>query len=71
MAKNITIEPLKETTLRVELIGDTDLILHKRSRYYEQAECFKQSKDKGFKMPQSAQECLGGLNYWYSLGKTD
>lgn len=41
MAKNITIEPLKETTLRVELIGDTDLILHKRSRYYEQAECFK------------------------------
>lgn len=51
MAKNITIEPLKETTLRVELIGDTDLILHKRSRYYEQAECFKQSKDKGFKMP--------------------
>lgn len=49
MAKNITIEPLKETTLRVELIGDTDLILHKRSRYYEQAECFKQSKDKASK----------------------
>lgn len=40
-SKTFTIEPLKETTLRLELIGDTDLILHKRSRYYEHAECWK------------------------------
>lgn len=51
-AKSFTIEPLKETTLKLELIGDTDLILHKRSRYYEQAECWKQAHDKGAKMPE-------------------
>lgn len=51
-AKSFTIEPLKETTLKLELIGDTDLILHKRSRYYEQAECWKQAHDKGTKMPE-------------------
>lgn len=51
-SKTFTIEPLKETTLKLELIGDTDLILHKRSRYYEQAECWKQAHDKGTKMPE-------------------
>lgn len=63
-AKSFTIEPLKETTLKLELIGDTDLILHKRSRYYEQAECWKQAHDKGTKMPEIYNQ---SKNIWESL----
>lgn len=63
-SKVFTIEPLKETTLRLELIGDTDLILHKRSRYYEQAECWKQAHDKGTKMPEIYNQ---GKNIWEGL----
>jgi hypothetical protein len=63
-AKSLTIEPLKETTLRLELIGDTDLILHKRSRYYEQAECWKQAHDKGTKMPEIYNQ---SKNIWEGL----
>lgn len=62
--KTFTIEPLKETTLRLELIGDTDLILHKRSRYYEQAECWKQAHDKGTKMPEIYNQ---SKNIWEGL----
>ena len=62
--KTCTIEPLKETTLRLELIGDTDLILHKRSRYYEQAECWKQAHDKGTKMPEIYNQ---SKNIWEGL----
>ena len=63
-SKTFTIEPLKETTLRLELIGDTDLILHKRSRYYEQAECWKQAHDKGAKMPEIYNQ---SKNIWEGL----
>nr|DAG55002.1 MAG TPA: hypothetical protein [Caudoviricetes sp.] len=63
-AKSFTIEPLKETTLKLELIGDTDLILHKRSRYYEQAECWKQAHDKGTKMPEIYNQ---SKNIWEGL----
>lgn len=63
-SKTFTIEPLKETKLRLELIGDTDLILHKRSRYYEQAECWKQAHDKGTKMPEIYNQ---GKNIWEGL----
>ena len=63
-SKTFTIEPLKETTLRLELIGDTDLILHKRSRYYEHAECWKQAHDKGTKMPEIYNQ---GKNIWEGL----
>lgn len=63
-AKSFTIEPLKETALKLELIGDTDLILHKRSRYYEQAECWKQAHDKGTKMPEIYNQ---SKNIWEGL----
>lgn len=63
-SKTFTIEPLKETTLKLELIGDTDLILHKRSRYYEQAECWKQAHDKGTKMPEIYNQ---SKNIWEGL----
>lgn len=63
-SKTFTIEPLKETTLKLELIGDTDLILHKKSRYYEQAECWKQAHDKGTKMPEIYNQ---SKNIWEGL----
>ena len=63
-SKTFTIEPLKETILKLELIGDTDLILHKRSRYYEQAECWKQAHDKGTKMPEIYNQ---SKNIWEGL----
>lgn len=49
--KEIKIEPLKETKLNIQLIGDTDLILHGRSRYYLQSEIWKQSHPKGAEPP--------------------
>lgn len=52
MKKNITIEPIKETTMILELVGDTDLILNGRSRQYVLSEVWKQSHDKGSAMPQ-------------------
>ena len=51
MAKNIKIEPIKETTMLVKLVGDTDLILNGRSRQYVMSEVWKQSHDKGSEMP--------------------
>ena len=51
MAKNIKIEPIKETTMSVKLVGDTDLILNGRSRQYVMSEVWKQSHDKGSEMP--------------------
>jgi len=50
--KNIHIEPIKKTHLLVELIGDTDLILHKKARSFERAEVWKQAHDKGLSLPQ-------------------
>lgn len=51
MAKNIKIEPIKETTMSAKLVGDTDLILNGRSRQYVMSEVWKQSHDKGSEMP--------------------
>lgn len=60
-SKTITIEPLKETTLEITLIGDTDLILCARGRYYQQSEIWKQSHDKGSDMPAIFKQ---GKNIW-------
>lgn len=49
--KVINIEPLKQTVIKAELIGDTDLILNKKCRSYERSEVWKQSHPKGSKMP--------------------
>jgi hypothetical protein len=45
------IEPIKETRMIVELIGDTDLILHKLTRGFTRQEIYKQSHEKGTEMP--------------------
>lgn len=34
-SKAFTIEPLSTTTVKMELVGDTPIMLHARSRYYE------------------------------------
>lgn len=49
--KSLVIEQLKVTKLNIELIGDTDLILHKKSRSFEREQVWKQSHDKGAKVP--------------------
>lgn len=59
--KSIVIEPLKETALHIKLVGDSDLILHKKSRYYEQSEIWKQSHDKGADFPAIYKQ---GKNIW-------
>lgn len=51
MKKSIKIEPIKETTMTIKLVGDTDLILNGRSRQYVKSEVWKQSHDKGSEMP--------------------
>lgn len=51
MKKKINIEPIRETTMIIKLVGDTDLILNGRGRYYLQSEVWKQSHDKGSDMP--------------------
>lgn len=66
MAKTteIRIEPLRETSFDIELIGDTDLILNKKARYYEQSEVWKQSNDKGTEPPAIFKQ---GKNVWEQL----
>ena len=50
--KNITMDAIKQTILEVELIGESDLILNKKSRSYELSEVWKQTNPKGAKMPE-------------------
>lgn len=49
--KTIEIKPIKENIIVLKLVGDGDLILHKKSRLYEQSEVWKQSHPKGTEMP--------------------
>ena len=54
--QTLAIEQLKVTRLNIELLGDTDLILHKKSRSFTRKEVFKQSHDKGTKIPKEYDE---------------
>lgn len=58
--KVINLEPMKQTIINVELIGETDLILNKKCRSYERSEVWKQSHPKGSKMPKELDQayCL-------------
>lgn len=47
----MTIEPLKETVMRIELVGDSDLVLNKKDRFFEQSEIWKQTHPKGAEPP--------------------
>lgn len=49
--KIINVEPLKENIIEMDLVGDSDLILHARSKYYLDCEIWKQSHDKGSEPP--------------------
>lgn len=62
--KELVIEPIKETKLKVEIIGDSTLILSGKARSYERAEVFKQSHDKGTEMPK---EFMQPKNPWEQL----
>lgn len=47
----VEIEPIKETRMKIELVGDSDLILHKKSREWERREVWKQNHEKGAEPP--------------------
>jgi hypothetical protein len=49
--KAIKIEPIKETRMKIELIGDTDLILNKLGRAYERQQVYAQGHEKGADIP--------------------
>lgn len=61
--ETITIKPIKETTIELLLVGDSELMLHKKSRLYEMSEVFKQNSPKGTEMP----EHFLGRNKWEQL----
>lgn len=50
-AVKVEIEPIKETRMKIELVGDSDLILHKKSREWERREVWKQNHEKGAEPP--------------------
>lgn len=50
--KNIKIEPIKENIITLDIVGDGDLILHKKSRLYEKSEAWKQNHPKGTPLPE-------------------
>lgn len=62
--KTLTIEEPKATRLLIELIGDSDLILHKKARSFEREEVWKQAHDKGTKIPQAY---IATKNPWEKL----
>lgn len=63
MDKKINITDIKENIITLKLVGDSDLILHKKSRMYEQGEVWKQNHPKGMEMPEKYQ----GKNEWEQL----
>lgn len=58
------LEPIKQTILRAELIGTSDLILNKKCRSYERAEVWKQTNPKGSIMPKELDQ---EYNLWEHL----
>ena len=58
--KNITIIPIKENIISLDIVGDSDLILHKKSRLYELGQVWAQNQPKGTELPERFQ----GKNKW-------
>lgn len=63
-ANEITLEPINEGKMIVTIQGDSDLILCKKARSYEREEIFKQSHQKGTKIPAEYQQ---NYNLWEKL----
>ena len=61
--RNIDIEPIKENIITLDIVGDSDLILHKKSRLYEWGEVWKQNHPMGAELPEKFQ----GKNKWEQL----
>lgn len=60
MAKDIKIVAIKENVITLDLVGDSDLILHKKSRLYEMGQVWAQNQPKGAELPERFQ----GKNKW-------
>ena len=52
----ITLDPIKKCKVKIALVGDSDLILNKKARSFEELEIFKQSHPKGTKIPKELQQ---------------
>ena len=63
MAKTMKINDIKENVIKLKIVGDSDLILHKKSRLYERGEVWKQNHPKGTELPEEYQ----GKNMWEQL----
>lgn len=71
MAKEVTettmtIDPIKKTQLNLHLVGDSDLILNKKSLSFTREEIFKQSNPKGTKIPDTIAQ-KGNYNLYEKL----
>lgn len=58
--KTIKITPIKENIISLDIVGDSDLILHKKSRLYELGQVWAQNQPKGTELPDRFQ----GKNKW-------
>lgn len=58
--KTIKITPIKENIITLDIVGDSDLILHKKSRLYELGQVWAQNQPKGTELPERFQ----GKNKW-------
>ena len=58
--KTIKITPIKENIISLDIVGDSDLILHKKSRLYELGQVWAQNQPKGTELPERFQ----GKNKW-------
>lgn len=60
----ITMDKISQKLLRVELIGNSDLILNKKCRSYERLEVYRQTHPKGTKIPKELDQ---EYNLWEHL----
>lgn len=58
--RTIKITPIKENIITLDIVGDSDLILHKKSRLYELGQVWAQNQPKGTELPERFQ----GKNKW-------
>lgn len=62
--KNVTVSALPIRHVTITLVGDSDLILCKKARSFEQLEIFKQSHEKGASIPNKYRQ---PYNLWERL----
>lgn len=67
MAKNVWQKPIKQTTLSIELVGDGELILNKKSRSFEREQIWIQTHEDGMEVPDHLSTKKHNYNLWEHL----